>query len=57
MVTLQCGRYVGYSHLDFFSVNGREEHILPVALTPQILIKFSHKALISGGGDGLEKSL
>jgi hypothetical protein len=56
MVTLQRGRYVGNSHLNFFSVNGREKHIGLVALTPQIFVEFSDYALISGGGDGFEKS-
>jgi hypothetical protein len=57
MATLQHGRYVGYGHLYFSFVNGREKHIWLVALTPQIIIEFSDQALISGGGDGLEKPL
>jgi hypothetical protein len=57
MATPQNGRNVDYGHLYFSSVNGREKHIWLVALTPQILVEFSDQALISGGGDGLEKPL
>jgi hypothetical protein len=57
MATLQNGHYVGYGHLYFSSVNGREKHIWLVALTPQILIELFDQALISGGGNELEKPL
>jgi hypothetical protein len=41
VATLQNGRHVGYDHLYFSSVNGREKHIGLVALTPQIFVEFS----------------
>jgi hypothetical protein len=54
MATLENGHYVGYGHLHFSSVNGREEYIRLVALTTQMLVELSHQALVCSRGDGLE---
>jgi hypothetical protein len=55
MATLQHNRYIGYGHLHFSSVNGREKYVRLVAINPQMLVKFFDQALVSSGGDGLEK--
>jgi hypothetical protein len=57
MATLQYNRYIGYGHLHFSSVNGREKYDRLVAINPQMLVKFFDQALVSSGGDGLEKPL
>jgi hypothetical protein len=55
MATLQNSRYINYGHLYFSSVNGGEKYIRLVTLTTQMIVKFSDQALVSSGGDGLEK--
>jgi hypothetical protein len=57
MTTFQNGLYIGYSHLHFSSVNGREKYVRLVAINPQMLVKFSDQALVCSGGDMLEKPL
>jgi hypothetical protein len=34
MAVLQNGRYIGYGHLHFNAVNGREKDVWPTALIP-----------------------
>jgi hypothetical protein len=57
MAALQHNRYIGYGHLYFSSVNGREKYVRLIATNPQMLVKFSDQALVSSGGDELEKPL
>jgi hypothetical protein len=57
VAALQNCRYIGYSHLHFSSVNGREKYVRLVASNLQMLVKFSDQALVCSGGDGLEKPL
>jgi hypothetical protein len=57
MAALQHGRYIGYGHLYFSSVDGRDKNVRLVAIITQMLIKSSDQALVSSGGDGLEKPL
>jgi hypothetical protein len=45
MAALQNGCYAGYGHLYFSFVNGGEKYIRLVALTTQIIVKFSDQAL------------
>jgi hypothetical protein len=57
MVALQNGRYIGYSHLHFSSVDGRDKNVRLVAVIAQMLIELSDQALICSGGDRLEQPL
>jgi hypothetical protein len=57
MAAFQNGRYIGYSHLHFSSVNEREKYVRLVAINPQMLVKFSNQMLVCSGGDGFEKPL
>jgi hypothetical protein len=57
MAALQHSCYIGYGHLHFSSVNGREKYLRLVAINPQMFVKFSDQALICSGGNGFEKSL
>jgi hypothetical protein len=57
MATLQNGRYIGYGHLHFSSVDGRDKNVWLVAIITQMLVKSSDQVLICSGGDGLEKPL
>jgi hypothetical protein len=55
MAALQHCRYIGYSHLHFSSVDGRDKNIRLVAVIAQMLIEFSDQTLVCSGGDGLEQ--
>jgi hypothetical protein len=55
MAALQNGHYIGYGHLHFDAVNGREKDVWPVALVPQMLIKCLDQTLVCSGGNGFEK--
>jgi hypothetical protein len=41
MAALQNGRNIGYGHLHFSSVNGREKYVRLVAINTQMLVKLS----------------
>jgi hypothetical protein len=53
MAAFQNSRYIGYGHLHFCSVNGREKYVRLVAFNPQMLVKLSDQALVCSGGDGV----
>jgi hypothetical protein len=55
MAAFQNGRYIGYGHLHFSAVNGREKYVRLVAFNPQMLVKLFDQALVCSGGDGFEK--
>jgi hypothetical protein len=57
MAALQHSRYIGYGHLHFSSVNGREKSVWLVTIYPQMLVEFSDQALVCSGGNGFEKPL
>jgi hypothetical protein len=46
MAALQNSRNIGYGHLHFSSVNGREKYVRLVAINTQMLIKLFDQALI-----------
>jgi hypothetical protein len=54
VTAFQNSRYVGYGHLNVYTVNGREKNVGPAALVPQMLIKNLDQTLVCSGGDGLE---
>jgi hypothetical protein len=57
VAALQHGRYIGYGHLYFSSVDGRDKNVWLVAVITQMHIKLFDQALICSGGDGLKKPL
>jgi hypothetical protein len=57
VTALQNGCYVGYSHLHFSSIDGRDKNVRLVAVITEVLIKLSDQALVCSGGDGLEQPL
>jgi hypothetical protein len=57
MAALQHSRYIGYGHLHFSFVNGREKYVRLVTIYPQMFVELSDQSLVCSGGDGLEKPL
>jgi predicted membrane-bound spermidine synthase len=57
MAALQNSHYIGYGHLHFSSIDGRDKNVWLVVIITQMLIKSSNQALVCSGGDGLEKPL
>jgi hypothetical protein len=55
VAALQHSRYIGYGHLHFSSVNGREKYVRLVIVNPQMSVKFCDQPLVCSGGDGFEK--
>jgi predicted membrane-bound spermidine synthase len=41
VAALQHGRYIGYGHLHFSSIDGRDKNVRLVAVITQMLIKLS----------------
>jgi hypothetical protein len=54
VATLQNGHYIGYGHLHFSSIDGRDKNIRSAAIITQMLVKSPDQTLICSGGDGLE---
>jgi hypothetical protein len=54
MTTFQSSHYVGYGHLHVSIVDGKDKHIWPATVVPQMLIKSLDQTFLCGGGDGLE---
>jgi hypothetical protein len=54
MAALQSCRYIGYGHLHFSSVDGRDKNVRPATIITQMLVKSPDQTLICSGGNRFE---